>query len=121
MNCINHGKLKLFLFVLFLAGLIVYPVFGQEGSEKKEESEGEKSVKLSFDITPSTRLTQQEILFLNMENLEKYRLDSYSSISVSISRYLARKTSLQLNYGTHPLPGYKNTDLFLLSSLVIKI
>ena len=79
------------------------------------------SAKLVYDITPSTRVTQQEVLFLNMGSLNKYRLNSYSSISASISRYFALKTSLQINYDSHPVPGYKNTDLFLLSSLVIKI
>lgn len=79
------------------------------------------SAKLVYDITPSTQLTQQEVLFFNMGGLNKYRLNSYSSISASISRYLALKTSLQINYDSHPVAGYKNTDLFLLSSLVVKI
>jgi putative salt-induced outer membrane protein YdiY len=79
------------------------------------------SAKLVYDITPSARLTQEEVLFLNMGHLNEYRLNSYSSISASISRYFALKTSLQINYDSHPVAGYKNIDLFLLSSLVIKI
>lgn len=79
------------------------------------------SAKVIYNASPSAQLTHQEMLFFNMGDLKKYRLNSYSSISATISRHLALKTSLQINYEPHPVPGYKNTDLFLLSSLVIKI
>jgi len=79
------------------------------------------SSKLVYNISAAAQLVHQEILFLNLGDFEDYRLNSYSSISASISRNFALKTSIQIVYEHKPVPGHKNTDLFLLSSIVIKI
>jgi len=78
------------------------------------------SSKLIYDFSSAAQFVHQEILFLNMEDIKDYRLNSYSSISASVSRYFALKTSLQIIYERKPVPGHKNTDFFLLSSIVIK-
>lgn len=79
------------------------------------------SSKLVYNFSTAAQFVHQEILFLNMEDLNDYRLNSYSSISASISRNFALKTSIQIFYQRKPVPGHKSTDLFLLSSIVIKI
>jgi len=45
----------------------------------------------------------------------------YSSLSASFSRTFGLKMSVQVNYESKPVSGYKNTDIFLLSSLVIAL
>ena len=79
------------------------------------------SSKLIYNFSAAAQFVHQEILFLNMEDLNDYRLNSYSSISASISRNFALKTSIQISYEHKPVPGHKSTDFFLLSSIVIKI
>jgi len=58
---------------------------------------------------------------MNMTDVEEYRLNAYSSISASMSRNFALKTSLKIIYENKPVPGYKRTDLYLLSSFVVKL
>lgn len=79
------------------------------------------SSKLVYNISAAAQFVHQETLFLNMKDMEDYRINSYSSISASISRNFALKTSIQIVYEHKPVLGHKNTDLFLLSSIVIKI
>jgi len=79
------------------------------------------SSKLVYNFSSVAQFVHQETLFLNMEDLKDYRLNSYSSISASISRNFALRTSIQIIYEHKPVLGHKNTDLFLLSSIVIKI
>lgn len=79
------------------------------------------SSRLVYDFSSAAQFIHEEILFLNMGDLEGYRLNSQSSISASISRYFALKTSIQIIYEHKPVPGYKNIDFYLLSSIVIKI
>lgn len=79
------------------------------------------SSKLVYNISAFAQVVYEEILFLNLEDFEDYRLNSYSSISASISRNFALKTSIQIVYERKPVPGHKNTDFFFLSSIVIKI
>lgn len=76
--------------------------------------------KLIYNISSAAQFVLNETLFLNWEDLKDYRLNSYSSISASISRYFALKTSIQIIYEHRPVLGHKNTDFFLLSSIVIK-
>lgn len=79
------------------------------------------STKLLYNISSVAQFVHQETLFLNMKDMKDYRLNSYSSISASISRYFALKTSLQIIYERKPVLGHKRTDFYLLSSIVIKI
>lgn len=79
------------------------------------------SSKLVYNFSSVAQFVHQETLFLNMEDLKDYRLNSYSSISASISRNFALRMSIQIIYEHKPVLGHKNTDLFLLSSIVIKI
>lgn len=74
---------------------------------------------LKISISANSELIYHEIFFLNLDDTEDYRLSSLASLSVSISRYLALKISYQLKYNHRPVPGFKSTDHFLLSSLVL--
>lgn len=79
------------------------------------------SSKIICNVSSTTQLMHQEILFISLKELAGYRINSYFSISVSISPQLALKTSIQISYENKPVPGYKSTDLFMLSSIVFKI
>ena len=76
--------------------------------------------KLVYNISSTTQFLHQETLFLNLKDMSAYRLNSYSSISASISRNFALKTSLQIIYEHKPVLGHENMDFFFLSSIVIK-
>lgn len=77
--------------------------------------------KLMYTMSKNAKLVHQETLFLNVENMVDYRLSSFSSISASINRWLALQSSFQIVYEHQPVEGFKNTDYFLLSSVVLKI
>lgn len=79
------------------------------------------SGKLIYNLSSTAQLVHQGSFFLSLADWKDVRLNSYTSLSVSISRYFALKTSFQIIYEHSPVPGYKNTDFFLLSSIVIKI
>ena len=79
------------------------------------------SGKLVYNISSVAQFVQQEIFFLNMSDLGDYRINSNSSITASISRYFALQTSIKIVYEHQPVPGFQNTDFYLLSSIVIKI
>ncbi len=70
-------------------------------------------------ISESAQIIVQEILFLNIEEPKDFRLNSFYEISSSINRYLALKTSVEIIYEHQPVEGYKNTDIFILSSVVL--
>ncbi len=78
------------------------------------------ATKMTINFSSAAQFTHDEIFFLNMSDLEAYRLNSYSSISASVSRNFALKTSLKIVYENKPVQGYKNTDLYLLNSFVVK-
>jgi putative salt-induced outer membrane protein YdiY len=77
------------------------------------------STQVKIKISSNSELLYQDIFFLNLENTKDYRLSSLASLSVSISMYIALKISHQLKYNHSPVPGFKSTDQYLLSSLVL--
>jgi putative salt-induced outer membrane protein YdiY len=77
--------------------------------------------KIALRLSENSRLEHQETLFINLEDVSDYRINSYSAISVALNSWLALKTSFQLVYEHQPVEGFKSIDFFLLSSLVIKI
>lgn len=77
------------------------------------------SSSLKIKISSNSEFIYQERFFLNLDNTEDYRLTSLSSISTNISSHLALKISYQLKYNHLPVPGFKSTDHYLLSSLVL--
>lgn len=79
------------------------------------------TTKCVLDISKTSQFVQQETLFINMNDVEDYRLNSYSSLTVSINRLFALKASIQIIYEHLPVQGFKKTDFYLLNSLVIKI
>lgn len=79
------------------------------------------SGKLSYKISESSKIVHEDIVFLNTEEPQDFRVNSVSSIYSSINTQLALKTSVQIVYQNLPVEGYKNTDMYFLSSLVIKI
>ncbi|MCP2620043.1 DUF481 domain-containing protein [Candidatus Aminicenantes bacterium AC-334-K16] len=74
-----------------------------------------------YQINDSARIQLQGTIFLNLEDLLDYRTNSYAAITTSISKYFALNTSLQVIFERKPVPGYKHTDLYLLSSFVVKL
>lgn len=74
-----------------------------------------------YQINDSARIHLQETIFLNLEDLLDYRTNSYAAVTASISKYFALNTSLQVIFERKPVPGYKHTDLYLLSSFVVKL
>lgn len=79
------------------------------------------SSELLYKISDAASLSHQEILLLNLEEIDAYRINSNSSISAAINKHFALKTSLQLSYENIPVMGYEKTDLYILSSLVFKL
>ena len=79
------------------------------------------TTRINLNLSSTSNLIHQEVLFLNLEELAGYRITSYTALSASISKYFALKTSMQVMYENRPVLGYKNTDLYLLSSIVFKI
>lgn len=79
------------------------------------------TTKLHCTLSSSTEFVLQEAIFLDLRDFEGYRLFSYASISAAINQHFALKTSIQGNYENKPVPGFKNTDIYLLSSIVFKI
>jgi hypothetical protein len=77
--------------------------------------------RLSFRINGSTEMVLRSTVFANLEDMDALRLNNYASISAAISPQLALKTSIELIYENVPVPGFKHTDTYLLSSLVIRI
>lgn len=77
--------------------------------------------KLTYNISKSAQLMFQETIFINIEDTKDFRLNTYSAISTAINSRLALKTSIQVLFENQPVLGYKQTDVFLLSSLVLKI
>jgi putative salt-induced outer membrane protein YdiY len=77
--------------------------------------------RLTYRITSSSETVFRETLFINLDNANDYRLNTYVSLSASISPQLALKTSIELIYEHLPVPGFKTSDTYLLSSVVIRI
>ena len=79
------------------------------------------TAKMRWVISSTTDFSIQEDLFLNLANLSGYRLDTHASLSVAISKFFALKTSVQVLYENNPVLGYENTNIYALSSIIIKI
>jgi len=77
------------------------------------------SSKMKIKISSNSELSLHEIFFINLDNTNDYRLSSLGSLSVSISRYIALKISHQLKYDHKSVPGFKSTDQYLLTTLVL--
>jgi putative salt-induced outer membrane protein YdiY len=70
-------------------------------------------------LSSNSELVHQDIILFNLENFADYRISSHTSVSISISKLFSFKTSCQLKYSHNPVPGFKSTDQYLLSSLVL--
>ncbi|MFP4082982.1 MAG: DUF481 domain-containing protein [Candidatus Aminicenantes bacterium] len=79
------------------------------------------SSKLKISLSSTSEFNIQEILFLNLDDTDDYRISSVASLAVSISSNLALKISYQLKYNHQPVPGFKSTDHYVLSSLVLNL
>ena len=77
--------------------------------------------RLNLRISKSSEMILRSTVFANLEDLDAFRLNNYASVSAAISPQLALKTSIELIYENIPVPGFKHTDTYLLSSLVIRI
>jgi hypothetical protein len=77
--------------------------------------------RLSLRISKASEMVLRSTIFVNLEDIDTFRLNNYASVSATISPKLALKTSIELIYENVPVPGFKHTDTYLLSSLVIRI
>lgn len=77
--------------------------------------------RLSFRFSKSSEVILRSTVFANLDSWDAFRLNNYASVSAAISPKLALKTSIELIYENVPVPGFKHTDTYLLSSLVIRI
>ncbi len=76
------------------------------------------SIKIPLSL--NSELNHQNVFLFNLKTSEDFRINSISSVSFSLSKSLSIKISHQLKYNHSPVPGYKNTDQYILSSLVLK-
>ena len=76
--------------------------------------------KLDLTLSKTARCSFQETIFINLEESNDYRMNSFASIYAAITPSLALKTSIEVIYSHQPVPGFKNTDSFILTSVVIK-
>ena len=77
--------------------------------------------KLVYNLSKTTEVSLQGVIFNNFKDLKGFRVNSYSALSASISASLALKTSFQVVYENRPVAGYRPTDIYFLSSLVVKM
>lgn len=100
-------------------------------SENNIEKESDSDVSLSFvsmsvsnsikiPLSSNSELNHQNIFFFNLKTGDDFRINSISSFSFSISKIFSVKISHQVKYNHRPVPGFKNTDQYILSSLVLK-
>jgi len=75
---------------------------------------------VKIPLASNSELNHQNIFFFNLRTREDYRITSISSVFFSISKVFSIKISHQLKYNHNPVPGFKNTDQYILSSLVLK-
>ncbi|MFW6140682.1 MAG: DUF481 domain-containing protein [Acidobacteriota bacterium] len=75
---------------------------------------------IKIPLSSNSELNHQNIFFFNLETGKDFRINTISSVSFSLSKSLSVKISHQLKYNHSPVPDYKNTDQYILSSLVLK-
>jgi putative salt-induced outer membrane protein YdiY len=98
------------------------PQAGSEATTRKTDFLSSiMSHKLIYNVSETAQITIQGVVFSNLKDLRGFRVNSYSSLSAAISPSLALKTSLQVTYDNQPVVGYKPTDIYFLSSFVVKI
>ena len=78
------------------------------------------TAKMKWAISSAAEFTFQEDLLLNFANLSGYRLDTRSSLSVAINKLFALKTSIQVLYENIPVQGHVKTNIYALSSIIVK-
>jgi len=75
---------------------------------------------IKIPLSSNSELNHQNIFFFNLKEGNDFRINSISSVSFSISKIFSIKLSHQLKYNHRPVTGFKNTDQYILSSLVLK-
>jgi len=76
---------------------------------------------LKLSLSSTAHLDIQEILFFNLKDAKDYRLSSLVSLTADISKFLALKFSYQIHYNHKPIPGFKDADHYIFSSLVLNL
>lgn len=72
-------------------------------------------------LTPTAHISCQEIFSLNLKDPKDFRVTSFISVTADLNKSLALKFSYQLFYNHKSIPGFKNIDHYLLSSLVLNL
>jgi len=100
--------------------------------ENNIEKESDSDVSISFayvsvsnsikiPLSSNSELNHQNISFFNLKKGKDFRMTSLSSVIFSISKIFSIKLSHQFIYNHSPVPGFKNRDQYILSSLVLKL
>ncbi len=72
-------------------------------------------------LTPTAHISCQEIFSFNLKDPKDFRVTSFISVTADLNKFLALKFSYQLFYNHKSISGFKNTDHYLLSSLVLNL
>jgi len=76
---------------------------------------------IKIPLSSNSELNHQNISFFNLKRGKDFRMTSLTSVIFSISKIFSIKLSHQLIYNHAPVPGFKNRDQYILSSLVLKL
>ena len=79
------------------------------------------TMRVMHNISSTSQFTHQNSVFFNFKNLNDWRIDSNTALAASISQHFALNTSFRLIYDNEPVEGFKATDYFFLTSLVIRL
>lgn len=78
------------------------------------------TTRLIYTISKTSQLIHQNNFFFNFKEMKDWRVDSNTSLSASISKNFALKTSFRIIYDNLPVEGFKAADYYFLTSVVIK-
>nr|WP_320049431.1 DUF481 domain-containing protein [uncultured Desulfuromonas sp.] len=71
-----------------------------------------------YQISDSSKFTQSAELFLDLEQMSNYRLNSETALTTALNSVLSFKTSYVIKYDNEPADGTEHTDTILAASLV---
>lgn len=72
-------------------------------------------------LSSNSHILVMELFSLNLSDARDFRSDSFISVTADISKFFSFKISYQLFYNHKGIPGYKNMDHYILSSLVFNL
>ncbi|WP_321529754.1 DUF481 domain-containing protein [uncultured Desulfuromonas sp.] len=71
-----------------------------------------------YQINDTSTFTQNAELFLDLEQMSNYRLNTETALTTALNSLLSFKTSYVIKYDNEPADGTEHTDTILAASLV---